>query len=260
MSTVTNIDRKFSGPVDGVVLAGVKIQSAMKSDEYGPAVLARMAPTQQDDFDTLVTALVKAVSDQSTAKGNVHTLTEDQQKALTEIKLSLATARDVAKSTFPTNKPMLHDEFTVNQNTPHTIGAIIGRGRKVHTACVTHAEPMAANGWQVSDTTELAGLITTLESANVGRSDAGGTQKGSTAGVVNLANAMHTWIRRVQIAANRAYPAEKATSDNNIVKSRSKYLLGVYPASQSSPVSAPADPPAPAAGGNATAASTSPAS
>jgi hypothetical protein len=223
-------------------------------------VLARMGSTCQDDFDALVTGLVKAHEGQSGAKGVVHTLTETQQQAVTEIALAMATARDVAKTTFPTNKPVLHDEFTVGRHAPRGINAIIGRARTVHAACVTYAEPMGLNGWPVTDTTKLAALITTLETVNVDRSGAGGTQKGSTAGVMNVANAMHTWIRRVQIAANAAYPAEKATDDNTIVVSRSKYLLGVYPAGNRKPVTPPADPTAPAAGGNATAASTSPAS
>lgn len=247
----------YPGAVCDVQNAALKIQSALKSDLYGPNVLVGMTPTFQADFDALITSLVNAVESQWNAKGNVHTGTEDQKKAKAETIRHTGAARDVAKLTFPTNPAVLHDEFAVGHRAPYGITAIISRAQQVHAACVKYAEPMAINGWSAAKTTKLAELIATLGTANISRSDAASLQKGNTGGVMNLANAVYKQIRAIQIAADLAYPETQASSDSSILDCRGKYLLGIYPPRVSADEDVPAESPAAGAGGGTTGASPS---
>src|SRR5690242_9912079 len=140
------VSRNYSYPIDDVKQASEIILGSLKSDLYGPQILARMASTFATDYETAVTGLVKAFSDQARALGDVHLGTVDLDAALADCALYTGTARNVAKSVFGDQKPLLHDEFAVGQRAPQGLANIIVRAETVHGGCVKFAEEMESGG------------------------------------------------------------------------------------------------------------------
>jgi hypothetical protein len=228
----------------GTLLSGAhRLLGALQDGTFGPPMVDYLSAAFVADFENQIAQVNQLSNSQSTAAGFANSLTFTQTQAEADFILRASGARRAARFALAGQDALLRSEFQVGTGSPASYAVLVERGRKVVTACRTHAAALTAHGWPVAATDRLQSSLEALEAGDGAQEAAKAGKQGSTAQLANSANRLFRQCGMVQNAARQVYPKVNATLDSITVEARARFLLGAFPPRQ--PAAAAAGAPTP---------------
>ncbi len=249
-----SVNRKFDFPISALIRSARLLHGALLDPVVGTPVdarLSRKSPNTKGvdasfskELEEQIRLVEKGGVNQSSAIGSVGQMTGELGEAFTELERLMSGARRSATLSFSGNDPRLHSEFQVGIHDPKDFASEIDRARKIHAACIAHADELSLQGWIIEDTAALAETINLLDGGDAEHEAAKDTKKGFTQGRTTAANTLYKMCLSIQNAARLAYPSTRIAKDPSILVARNRYLLEEFPprggASAGDPAPAPA--------------------
>lgn len=197
------------------------------ADKYAAQITARLPANHSTNARTLATQVSLLDAKQRGDRGDLGTLTADQNAKLAELQEKLGNARETAKKAFKGQDVKLREEFQVGINKPSDLASVVQRARIVLAAIqkTAHTAALQAKGWLPADTTELASAIDALDAADETQEGAKSTPTASTGDRNAKANQLYDALLAVQNAANLQWPESKPANGSI----RTEFRLGKFP-------------------------------
>ena len=212
------------------------------ADKYAPQINSRLPANHATTARTLATQVSQLDAKQRSDRGDLGTLTADQNVKLTEVQAKLGNARATAKRAFKGQAVKLREEFQVGINKPNDLASVVQRARIVLAALQkpAHTDALQAKGWLPADTSDLESEINALDAADETQEGAKSTPTASTGDRNAKANQLYAALVTVQNAANLQWPANQSANGSI----RAEFRIGKFPPRSGTPPKPPT-PPAP---------------
>jgi hypothetical protein len=196
---------KFKAPLGILVQDG---DSILLAAEGRPEIIARLKTEFVPEIRQLHTELKTSVPAQASAKADTGELTQEQNRAMEDLKDMLAKARKTAKLAFPGQDVKLRQQFQVGNAGNLRLPLLLQSARIIEASCKAPANlpGMNGNGWTAAETTALHNRIEELDSTDREQEDSKGIGTGATGVRNDLANHLYDGLLKIQNAADLQYP------------------------------------------------------
>ena len=220
-----------------------------------------LGPRLAENLLTDTRALLGTVTAGDTAakgkKGNVGTLTKEQNRLLKIVNSRMTKARATAALAFPEDSVKLRSAFCVGVNTPSDLPSILQRARTVVASLrdAANLPAVKAKGWLPKDTDALETAANDLATTDTTQETGKGGAKGATTARNQQANQLYDNLLTLQNAADLEWPEDPEDETADYTAIRAEFRLATFPPRGGS--SGPETPPAggetnPSGGGSAT--------
>jgi hypothetical protein len=223
--------RKFKCSLFALLQAGDGVTGAALDPLNAPRINLRLAPPWVANLVSLIADVRQKVGARAGQQGGGGTLTLAQQNLLHQVTVKVAKARKTARRAFKGNLVKLHSEFLVNKPA-HNTGDLLGNARIVSASLKTtdNAAAVKTKGWLDADTASLDQAIGNAADSLTSADNLQHDEVGATAFVNTEANQVYDEILDLQNVADLEFPEDDPAN----VATRAKFLLGVFPPTDSS--------------------------
>ena len=239
-----SVKRIFTCPLALLALEAKRILDA--GDKYAARLATRIPPTWLADLRTELGVINTASGTRQTLKGEIGSLTQDQNTAIEDVTHQLGELRKFAKKAFQGQDVKLHEQFGVAadgkaKSGHHDLATLQQRARDVlaNARAATNAAALAAVGWIKDDSDELSAAIDALGTTDGTQESDKVQHKGQTVSLNSLANDLYRGVTGLQLIAGKVF--DDGELANQTI--RDEFRIGSFP--PPAPPKQPPTPPAP---------------